>query len=188
MTDSILDLVVNTKETRDKTVDYFGKREVLYLGTDANVTLEDINWIIKQADRRGYETRAAFMSSKPRTGTNHKEYGVTSDGMNVFLDVALHCVLGIDPGKESFTVKMTGGPDGDVGGNVIKIMVREYGDNAKIVDIADHSGCAEDPDGLNHEKLLQLFEQELCISNFSASLIGLSGILHICESIFLKIN
>jgi len=182
MTDSMLDLIVDTKETRDSVVDYFGQKEVLYLGPDENVSPEDINWIIKQADRRGYETPAAFMSSKPRAGINHKEYGVTSEGVNVFLDVALQRALGIDPRKESFTVKMTGGPDGDVGGNEIKIMIREYGDNAKIVGIADHSGCAEDPDGLNHEELLRLFKEELCIGNFSASRLGPSGILHICDT------
>jgi len=181
-TDSILDLVVDTKETREIIVDYFGTKEVLYLGPDENVTPEDIDWIIKQADRRGYETPAAFMSSKPRAGINHKKYGVTSEGVNVFLDVALQHALGIDPREESFTVKMTGGPDGDVGGNQIKIMIREYGKNAKIVGIADHSGCAEDPDGLNHEELLRLFEQELCIKNFSPSQLGPRGILHTCDT------
>jgi len=182
MTDSILDLVVDTEETRENIVDYFGKREVLYLGPDENVTPEDINWIIKQAERRGYETPAAFMSSKPRAGINHKEYGVTSEGVNVFLDVALQRVLGIDPRKESFTVKMTGGPDGDVGGNQIKIMIREYGENAKIVGIADHSGCAEDPDGLDHKELLRLFEKEFCISHFSTSSLGPKGILNLCDT------
>lgn len=182
MTDSILDLVVDTEETRENIVDYFGKREVLYLGPDENVTPEDINWIIKQAGRRGYDTPAAFMSSKPRAGINHKEYGVTSEGVNVFLDVALQHTLGIDPRKESFTVKMTGGPDGDVGGNEINILIREYGDNVKIVGIADHSGCAEDPDGLNHEELLRLFKAELCIGNFDASRLGQSGVLHTCDT------
>ena len=182
MTDSILDLVVDTEETRETIVDYFGKKEVLYLGPDENVTPDDINWIIKQAGRRGYTTPAAFMSSKPKAGINHKEYGVTSEGVNVFLDVALQRVLGIDPRKESFTVKMTGGPDGDVGGNQINIMIREYGESAKIVGIADHSGCAEDPDGLNHEELLRLFEEGLCISNFSASQLGPNGIVHLCDT------
>jgi glutamate dehydrogenase len=69
---------------------------------------------------------------------------VTSEGVNVFLDVALHQVLGIDPRKDSFTVKMTGGPDGDVAGNEIKILIREYGENVKIVGVADHSGTFED--------------------------------------------
>lgn len=34
-----------------------------------------------RASRRGYETPDAFMSSKPRSGINHKEFGVTSEGM-----------------------------------------------------------------------------------------------------------
>merc|ERR1719464_2002063 len=54
MTDSILDLVVDTEETRETIVDYYGKREVLYLGPDENVIPDDINWIIKRAAHRGY--------------------------------------------------------------------------------------------------------------------------------------
>jgi glutamate dehydrogenase len=108
-TDSILDLVVDTPETRSKIVDYYGKPEVLYLGPDENVIPDDINWIIQQAARRGYNTPAAFMSSKPRAGINHKEYGVTSEGVNVYLDIGLRRVLGIDPKTQPFTVKMTGG-------------------------------------------------------------------------------
>jgi glutamate dehydrogenase len=122
------------------------------------------------------------MSSKPRAGINHKEYGVTSEGVNVYLDVALKRSLGIDPKKDTFTIKMTGGPDGDVGGNEIKILIREYGDNVKIVGIADHSGCAEDPDGLNHEELLRLFEKGLCISNFQPSSLGPNGVLHTVDT------
>ena len=103
-TDSILDLIVNTDETRDKIVDYYGKPEVLYLGPDEQVIPDDINWVVKRAQERGYPTPAAFMSSKPRAGINHKEYGVTSEGVNVFLDVGLRHVLGIDPKSQPFTV------------------------------------------------------------------------------------
>lgn len=108
-TDSILDLIVDTEETREKIVDRYGKKEVLYLGPDEQVIPEDINWVIKRAGYRGYGTPAAFMSSKPRAGINHKEFGVTSEGVNVYLDVALQEVLGIDPRNESFTIKITGG-------------------------------------------------------------------------------
>jgi glutamate dehydrogenase len=181
-TDTILDLVVDTEETQKNIVDYFGKKEVLYLGPDEQVIPEDINWIIQQAARRGYGTPAAFMSSKPRAGINHKEYGVTSEGVNVFLDVALRRTLGIDPTNDSFTVKMTGGPDGDVGGNELKILIREYGKNVNIVGIADHSGCAEDPDGLDHDELLRLFHEGLCIENFDSSKLGGSGVLHTVET------
>lgn len=48
------------------------------------------------------------MSSKPLSGINHKEYGVTSEGVNTYLDVALREVLGINPSQNAFTVKMTG--------------------------------------------------------------------------------
>lgn len=50
----------------------------------------------------------------------------------------------------------TGGPDGDVAGNEIKILIREYGNKAKIVGISDVSGCAEDPKGLDHDEVSSL--------------------------------
>lgn len=113
---------------------------------------------------------------------NHKEYGVTSEGVNVYLDVALRNVLGIDPTKDTFTVKITGGPDGDVAGNEIKILIREYGVNVKIVGIADHSGCAEDPGGLDHDELMRLFHAGLCIAHFDPSKLGGAGKVHLVDT------
>ena len=107
---------------------------------------------------------------------------MTSEGVNVFLDVALRQVLGLDPTRDSFTVKMTGGPDGDVGGNELQILMREYGDNAKIVGIADHSGCAEDPDGLNHDELQRLVRSSQCIAHFSSAKLGSRGVLHTVDT------
>jgi glutamate dehydrogenase len=181
-TDTILDLIVETEETKRFVIDRLGRPEVLYLGPDEQIIPGDIEWIVKRASERGYNTPAAFMSSKPRAGINHKQFGVTSEGVNVYLDTALRRVLGIDPEKNSFTVKMTGGPDGDVAGNEIKILVREYGENVKIVGIADHSGCAEDPDGLNHDELLRLVSSALCISYFDATKLGPSGKLHTTDT------
>ena len=208
-TDTILDLVVDTEETREEIVNFVGKKEVLYLGPDEQVSIsnsmaricalnfntnispvslfhqvipQDIDWIIKRAAQRGYDTPAAFMSSKPRAGINHKEFGVTSEGVNVYLDVALRRVLEIDPKEESFTVKITGGPDGDVAGNELKILNREYGDNAKVVGIADGTGCAEDPDGLYWPELLRLVENNLPIDQFDTSKLGESGAVHTVDS------
>lgn len=177
-TDTLLDLIVDTEETRARIVDLYGKKEILYLGPDEQVIPEDIDWVIDRAAKRQYTVPAAFMSSKPRAGINHKEFGVTSEGVNVYLDVALRDALNIDPTKDSFTVKMTGGPDGDVAGNELKILFREYGENAKVVGVADHSGCAEDPEGLDHDELLRLMKASLCISNFNPSKLGSQGILH----------
>ena len=95
------------------------------------------------------------MSSKPASGINHNEFGVTSEGVNTFLD--------IDPHNQSFAVNMTGGPDGDVTGNVIKIITCELESNTKIVGIADGSGCVEDPEGLDQEELLSLADKDLSI-------------------------
>jgi glutamate dehydrogenase len=68
MTDAILDLIVATDYTQRYMVDLWGKKEVLYLGPDEQVIPEDIEWIVKRAAIRGYDTPAAFMSSKPRAG------------------------------------------------------------------------------------------------------------------------
>jgi glutamate dehydrogenase len=176
--DTILDLVVDTEETRREIVDFVGKKEVLYLGPDEQVIPEDINWVVKRAGQRGYGTPAAFMSSKPRAGINHKEYGVTSEGVNVYLDVAIRHVLKKNPKEEPFTIKITGGPDGDVAGNELKILYREYGENARVVGIADGTGCAEDPNGLNWDELLRLVRENLPIDHFDPSKLSGEGVVH----------
>ncbi len=175
---ALLDLLVTTDESREASaaqlVSYYDKDEIIYLGPDENITNDLIEWIPEQAARRGYPYAAAFMSSKPGAGINHKEYGVTSEGVNVFVENALKFV-GIDPRKQKFTVKITGGPDGDVAGNELKILHREYGENARVVAIADGFGAAFDPDGLNWKELLRLFKGSLAIPEFSAKLLTGKG-------------
>lgn len=172
--DGLLDLITPDEKTRQRIVDRLGHSELLYLGPDENITPQLIDWIVDRARRRGYPTPAALMSSKPGAGINHKEFGVTSEGVVVFIDVALRAV-GIDPREQPFTVKITGGPDGDVGGNSLRILHREFGENARIVGIADGSGCGEDPDGLDHGELLRLVDASLPISHFDRSKVGPNG-------------
>lgn len=172
--DGLLDLITPDESVRSQVVDHFGQDELLYLGPDENITPDFIVWIADRARRRGYPQPNAFMSSKPGAGINHKEYGVTSEGVNVFLEVSLNAI-GIDPRTQPFTVKMTGGPDGDVGGNLINIMHREFGSNARIVGIADGSGSGEDPDGLDIGELLRLFHAGDPIAAFERSKLGPHG-------------
>lgn len=73
---------------------------------------------------------------------------------------------------------MTGGPNGDLAGNELKILFREYGDNAKIVGLADHSGSVENPDGLDHEELLRLVNNDLSICEFDEAMLGPKGKIH----------
>lgn len=157
--DGLLDLVLPLGH------DPSGATDLVYLGPDENISDELIEWTVERAEIRGYPLPNAFMSSKPGAGINHKHYGVTSEGVIVFLEEALAHV-GIDPRREEFTIKLTGGPDGDVAGNAIRIMIREYGSRCRIVGIADGSGVAMDPEGLCHESLLCLVATSRPIAEF----------------------
>jgi len=170
--DGILDLITPT--AHDHIVDRLGHEELIFLGPDENISPALIEWIAARAQLRGYPLANAFMSSKPGAGINHKEYGVTSEGVNVFLEEGLRHI-GIDPRTDRFTVKLTGGPDGDVAGNELLILFREYGDKAVVVGLADGSGSAEDPDGLDHAELTRLVEAEAPIADFDPKKLGPKG-------------
>jgi glutamate dehydrogenase len=171
---SILDLIVQVPDVKKAMHDRFGKDELIYLGPDENITPAHIVWIVDRARVRGYSMPTAFMSSKPGAGINHKVYGVTSEGVNVFLDIALRA-RGIDPRKQKFTIKITGGPDGDVAGNMMRILDRDYGKNAIIVGVGDGSGVGEDPEGLDHAELLRLFNEGLPIASFDRKKLSAKG-------------
>lgn len=148
--------------------------DLVYLGPDENVTNELIEWIDERARRRGHPYPSTFMSSKPGAGINHKVYGITSEGVTVFLEAALR-EAGIEPARDPFTVKITGGPDGDVAGNEMKILLTRYPQTACVVGVADGSGSAEDPLGLDREELLRLVEGVLPIADFDRSKLGPEG-------------
>ena len=171
---SILDLIVQVPDVRKLVVDRLGNDELIYLGPDENITPAHIVWIVDRARVRGYSMPTAFMSSKPGAGINHKVYGVTSEGVNVFLEIALKA-RGIDPRQQRFTVKITGGPDGDVAGNMMRILDRDYGANAVIVGVGDGSGVGEDPAGLDHAELLRLFKEGLPIASFDRARLSPKG-------------
>ena len=169
---AFLDLLVSDdeshQESSDTVVSYTDAKDIIYLGPDENITNDLLEWIPQQAARRGYPYAAAFMSSKPGAGINHKHYGVTSEGLNVYVDNILH-YLDMDPRKTKFTVRITGGPDGDVAGNELNILHREYGENARVVGIADGFGAARDDEGLDWQELLRLFRAGLSICEFDTA-------------------
>jgi len=161
-------------------VDLYGKEEIIYLGPDEQIIPSDLDWICHRAAQRGYPCPAAFMSSKQGAGINHKTYGVTSEGVVVFMDVALRRILNINPKKDPFTVKITGGPDGDVAGNLMKIINREYPDTCKILAVADGFGVAEDPQGLNQGELVRLFREGLPITHFNPAKLSSNSLADGC--------
>lgn len=139
-------------------IDYWNKPEYLYLGPDENMHDVMIQWIAEYSKKQHYKPGGCFISGKPEVGINHKAYGVTSLGVNVYMEELLR-YLKIDPTKDRFTVKMSGGPDGDVAGNQICNLQRYYPNTAKVVALTDISGTIFDPEGLDLNALSQLFLQ-----------------------------
>lgn len=153
LTHAFLDLYVteNGKPKDPNVVDYYGEDEPIELGPDENMHDVMVELIAKQAVERGYLLGAGIMSSK-QVGINHKDYGVTSIGVIRFAEVTLKEVLGIDMHQDAFSVKLTGGPNGDVAGNGMRLLL-ERCPKVEIKLIIDGSGAIFDPLGLNHEAL-----------------------------------
>ncbi len=157
-------------------VDYYGLPEYLYLGPDENMHDSMIEWISEYAKKINYLPASAFITSKPKIGINHKRYGVTSFGLNVCMQEAL-IYLGIDPFKDVFTVKMAGGPDGDVAGNQILNLEKNFSKTAKLLCLIDISGVIFDPEGLDLLVLKELFLQAKPIRFYPAEKLSNGGFL-----------
>ncbi len=157
-------------------VSYYSKPEYIYLGPDENLHIEIIEWIASHSKKYDYRPGSSFISSKPDIGINHKEHGVTSLGVNVFMHQTLE-FLGINPEKDVFTVKMTGGPDGDVAGNQMKNLYKYYPKTAKLLATVDISGTIFDPNGLDLEELYHLFQSEQPINGYNPEKLSDGGFL-----------
>jgi len=157
-------------------IDYWRHPEYLYLGPDENMHDSMIQWIANFSKKYNYKPGGAFISSKPKAGINHKEFGVTSLGVNVYMEALLR-YLGIDPAKTPFTIKMSGGPDGDVAGNQICNLYRYYPKTAKLLALIDVSGTIYDPQGLDLEILVELFKQAKPIKYYPPEKLSSGGFL-----------
>lgn len=157
-------------------VDYYQKPEYIYLGPDENMLNEMIVWISNYSAECGYKPGRSFMSSKPGAGINHKEFGVTSFGVNVYLHQMLE-FLGINPEKDPFTIKISGGPDGDVAGNEILNLYKFYPKTAKLLALTDVSGTIYDPEGLDLKEMADLFHNALPIRHYPPQKISEGGFL-----------
>lgn len=157
-------------------IDYWRHPEYLYLGPDENMHDEMIQWIADFSKKYGYKPGSAFISSKPIAGINHKGYGVTSLGVNVQMEALLR-FFGIDPNQTPFTIKMSGGPDGDVAGNQIYNLFRYYPKTAKLLTLIDVSGTIFDPQGLDLAILVDLFRESKPIKYYPPEKLSNGGFL-----------
>lgn len=157
-------------------IDYWAKPEYLYLGPDENMHDGMIEWIADLSKKYRYRPGTSFITSKPKSGINHKEFGVTSLGINVYLVEFLR-YIGIEPERDIFTVKMVGGPDGDVAGNQILNLRRYYPKTAKLISLTDISGTIYDPEGLDLDELAELFKFGKPICHYPPEKLNSGGFL-----------
>ncbi len=149
---AFLDIFVtdNGKARDPRVVDYYSEDEPIELGPDENMHDEMIELIARISAKRGYLLGPGVMSSK-QFGINHKEYGVTSTGVIRFAEITLQH-LGIDPRQDPFSVKITGGPGGDVAGNGLRLLL-ERCPNVQIRLVLDGTGALFDPIGADLDAL-----------------------------------
>ena len=140
--------------------DGLGVREIIEIGPDENMFDTMISYMGDYAAERGYVLGSGIISGKPASGINHKEYGVTSFGVHTYLVRTLK-EFGIDPRKDAFTVKISGGPAGDVAGNMLKLLLRRAKGKfvypkLAITAITDGPAAIADPAGIDREELAKL--------------------------------
>lgn len=138
-------------------VDFYREDEPIELGPDENMHDSMIEAIARLSMNRGYILGNGIMSSK-RVGINHKEYGVTSLGVVTFAEITM-AELGIDLRKDPFSVKLTGGPNGDVAGNAMRIML-ERSPQVQIRLILDGSAALCDMAGADRKELERILLAE----------------------------
>lgn len=177
--DVILDLLIWDPQKKallhENIVDRYGVEEFVFLGPDENMTDEMIEWISSRARTRGYRIGSSFMSGKKDSGINHKAYGVTSLGVHVYVQEVMKAIgVKVDHG---FSVKLSGGPDGDVAGNEIRNLIKSYGPKVQIRAITDGTATAYDPQGLDSSDLMRLVSEEKGMAFFNPDKLHKGGFI-----------
>jgi glutamate dehydrogenase len=137
-----------------RVVDYYGDDEPIEIGPDENMHDGMIEAIASLSKKRGYILGVGIMSSK-RFGINHKEYGVTSTGVISFAEITMAEAAGINMRRDTFSLKMTGGPNGDVAGNCLRILLHRC-PGVEIRLILDGTAALYDPNGISHDELRRI--------------------------------
>lgn len=167
--DSIMDLLLppTSPGIKDPIVDLHGSEEILFMGPDEN-TANLVNWATEHARIRGAPWWKSFFTGKnPKLGgIPHDAYGMTTLSVREYV-LGIYRKLGLDPSK--IRKMQTGGPDGDLGSNEIKLA------NEKYIGVCDGAGVVFDPNGLDHEELLRLAGIRSMISGYDMSKMSPQG-------------
>ncbi|KAI7900169.1 Glutamate/Leucine/Phenylalanine/Valine dehydrogenase-domain-containing protein [Cokeromyces recurvatus] len=167
--DAVLDLLIDgeTIGVKEKLVDLTEKPEILFLGPDEG-TAEYMDWASQHARRRGASFWKAFTTGKSQSlgGIPHDVYGMTTRSVHQYV-LGIYRTFGLQ--EEDCFKLQTGGPDGDLGSNEIKIS------NDKTIAVVDGSGVLYDSEGIHREELQRLANRRLMINNFDTSYLSSKG-------------
>lgn len=161
--DGLLDLLL----PHPQVIDALGREEIIFLGPDEG-TAELMNWAAERARERGYRYWKAFTTGKKPElgGIPHDTYGMTTNGVREFVR-GVREALGW---KEETTTKFqTGGPDGDLGSNEIRLS-RE-----KMLAVIDGSGVLYDPAGIDRGELGRLALKRQTVKSFDRAKLSAQG-------------
>ena len=142
--------------------------EILFLGPDENTAGAFPAVAAMHAKARGYKQWKSFTTGKSPTlgGIPHDTYGMTSRGVRA-------CVEGVYEKlaltETNLTKFQTGGPDGDLGSNEVKLSKEKY------IGMVDGSGSIYDPEGLNRQELLRLATERKMLKHFDAAKLSPKG-------------
>lgn len=159
----LVDLLVSSSSV----VDNLKKPEILFLGPDEG-TAHLMESAALYARDRGYQFWRAFTTGKPPSlgGIPHDTYGMTTRSVHRYV---LGCLRKLNMSEQSATKIQTGGPDGDLGSNEIKIS------HDKTKAVIDGSGVIYDPVGLDRAELTRLAEARQMIDSFDVSKLNEGG-------------
>lgn len=141
--------------------------EMLFFGPDEG-TAEFMDWASTHARARGAPFWKAFATGKSQAlgGIPHDLFGMTTRSIHQYV-AGIYRKLGLE--EEQVSKFQTGGPDGDLGSNEIKIS------RDRTVAVVDGSGVLYDPAGLDRAELLQLAQKRQMVCNFSTARLGRGG-------------
>jgi glutamate dehydrogenase len=167
--DSILDLLIDghSPGIKERIVDKYGKPEILFFGPDEG-TADFMDWASQHARKREASFWKAFTTGKSQSlgGIPHDLFGMTTRSVHQYV---LGILKKLSIKEEDCTKFQTGGPDGDLGSNEIKIS------KDKTVAIVDGSGVLYDPVGLNRAEILRLANARQMIGQFDISKLSPEG-------------
>lgn len=180
--DALIDLLLkqHIPGAKESYVDLYKQPEILFLGPDEG-TAGYVDWAALHARSRGAPWWKSFFTGKSQQigGIPHDEYGMTTLSVRAYVN-KIYEKLNID--NATIRKVQTGGPDGDLGSNEIKLSRDE-----KYVGIVDGSGVIADPHGLDKQELLRLAHERKMINHYDRSKLSKDGFVVLVDDQDIKL-